>query len=343
VLVCEILRIPAPLEPDRESTMARNEILKQVGFILQPHPEYLDGDLVVRYGPFLKAFRRGLEKSPLVASNPMVNSETERVVTSKSKLISKGCDLTVPGILKIIDLNLPKYYRSTTEAFLRMKPPGGVFRIDDFARFMRSINVDLPDEKLQELFNVYDKNGNGGLDAWEFIERFGPAINGHTSTSLFMAGKSNKREPTKLKQVQLNAEQVKELVMARLPFHFKSSTKAFLSAKGGVNPRSHTISFADLRLFLNNLNIVVPDETVHDLFKFLDIGGKGSITCADFIKAFGHAISGENCDNISDANHVIFQLRLSFEFVLFIEPSFFSCKRCRFTMPVLTSDYQRFL
>jgi hypothetical protein len=52
-----------------------------------------------------------------------------------------------------MDHNLPKYYSSTTEAYLRMKPPGGVLSMNDFRRFMRSINLDLSEDMEKELFS----------------------------------------------------------------------------------------------------------------------------------------------------------------------------------------------
>lgn len=54
--------------------------------------------------------------------------------------------------MKIMDQNLPKYYSSTTECYLRMKPPGGVMTIKDFRRFMRSINLELSECMEKELF-----------------------------------------------------------------------------------------------------------------------------------------------------------------------------------------------
>lgn len=54
--------------------------------------------------------------------------------------------------MKIMDQNLPKYYSSTTECYLRMKPPGGVMTIKDFRRFMRSINLELSESMEKELF-----------------------------------------------------------------------------------------------------------------------------------------------------------------------------------------------
>ena len=229
-LVCEIMRVPAPVDFDHESVEARKEILADVGFKLSRNPVDPKGMKVVRYGNFLRAFKAALEKSPLAAENPYARSEAEHA--HKHSTVKKS-DLSIEEILKVMDQNLPKYYRSTTEAFLRMKPPGGILRIEDFGRFMRSINLDLPDEKLKELFLVYDKNGSGGLEAWEFIESFGPAINGHSapSTSLDMGTKGRRREPKHLKEVQLTAEQTRDMIMARLPFHYKSSTKAFLAAK----------------------------------------------------------------------------------------------------------------
>jgi len=227
-IVCDILRVPAPVGEDHESVSARKEILEDVGFRILPDPVHGE---VVRYGPFLQAFRDALEKSPISATNPYTKGEAEHLKDAKKQI--KKSDLTTKEIQKAMDENLPKYYRSTTEAFLRMKPPGGVLGIEDFARFMRTINLDLPDEKLHELFIKYDKNRSGGLEAWEFIDAFGPAINGHvdTSTSLFMPGLRPRREPKKLREIPLDAEQTRQLIMARLPFHYKSSTKAFLAAK----------------------------------------------------------------------------------------------------------------
>ena len=51
-----------------------------------------------------------------------------------------------------MEINLPKYYSSTTQAYLRMKPPGGVLLMKDFRRFMRSINLDLSPEMEKELY-----------------------------------------------------------------------------------------------------------------------------------------------------------------------------------------------
>lgn len=57
-------------------------------------------------------------------------------------------------------------------------------------------------------------------------------------------------------------------------------------------------------MFLKNMNIVVPDETIMGLFKYLDEDNNGYVSAKEFIKAFGHAISGEKADNIGDAEHV---------------------------------------
>lgn len=71
-----------------------------------------------------------------------------------------------------------------------------------------------------------------------------------------------------------------------------------------MNPRSNTIEFKDLKVWLQNLNIIVPDDTIKELFKFLDEDGSGDVTAQEFIKVFGHAISGERAENIGDAEHV---------------------------------------
>jgi len=240
-----------------------------------------------------------------VSANPYIKSEEDHAAAVRKR--ANKSDLTIDEILKAMDANLPKYYKSTTEAFLRMKPPGGIFRITDFARFMRSINLDLPDAKLQELFSTYDKDGSGGLEAWEFIESFGPSINGHadTNTSLAFTPQVVKQSRA-LKEVPLSVEQVRTMIMGRLPLHYRSSTKAFLAAKGGVNPRSHTIAFKDLKVWLQNLNIIVPDDTIRGLFKYLDEDGSGDVSAREFIKAFGRAISGESAENINDAEHLSF-------------------------------------
>jgi Ca2+-binding EF-hand superfamily protein len=259
----------------------------------------------VQYFTYKKGYRDALEKSPLVAVNPYVKSEADHAAALK-KQVQKS-DLTITEILKVMDANLPKYYKSTTEAFLRMKPPGGIFRIADFARFMRSINLDLADDKLQELFNTYDKDLSGGLEAWEFIESFGPSINGHADTNTSLAFTPHvKKHSRALKEVPLSVEQVRAIILARLPLHYRSSTKAFLAAKGGANPRSHTIAFKDLKVWLQNLNIIVPDDTIKGLFKYLDEDGSGGVTAREFIKAFGCAISGESAENINDAEHLSF-------------------------------------
>ena len=122
-----------------------------------------------------------------------------------------------------------------------------------------------------------------------------------------MGGNSNLREPRKLKEAQLTPYDVRQIIMQRLPLHYRSSTKAFLSAKGGVNKRSNTIDFNALKLFLKNMNIVVPDETIQGLFKYLDKNGDGQVSCAEFIAAFGHSISGERADNIGCAKHLSFE------------------------------------
>jgi Ca2+-binding EF-hand superfamily protein len=74
--------------------------------------------------------------------------------------------------------------------------------------------------------------------------------------------------------------------------------------QGGADPRCQTISFKDLKVFLQNMNIVVPDETIEGLFKYLDADGSGGVHAKEFIKTFGHAISGEKADNISSSDHV---------------------------------------
>jgi Ca2+-binding EF-hand superfamily protein len=210
-----------------------------------------------------------------------------------------------------MDENLPKYYSSTTDAYLKMKPPHGVFRLNDFARFMRSIGIDLTNDNviLKELFAEYDKNKNGHLDAWEFIACFGPSINGHSysSTSLkFGDDKKHKKQSRELLEKPLDATQTRAIIAERLPLHYKSSTKAFLAAKGGVNKRSNVIMFPDFKLWLQNMNIIVPDQTVRDLFAYLDTDGSGQVSCAEFIECFGHAISGEQSKNIQDAEHLSF-------------------------------------
>jgi Ca2+-binding EF-hand superfamily protein len=264
---------------------------------------YIAASLLLRCAR--QGFRDSLEKSPLVSANPYMKSEEDHAAAVRKR--ANKSDLTIDEILKAMDANLPKYYKSTTEAFLRMKPPGGIFRIADFARFMRSINLDLPDAKLQELFSTYDKDGSGGLEAWEFIESFGPSINGHadTNTSLAFTPQVVKQSRA-LKEVPLSVEQVRTMIMGRLPLHYRSSTKAFLAAKGGVNPRSHTIAFKDLKVWLQNLNIIVPDDTIRGLFKYLDEDGSGDVSAREFIKAFGRAISGESAENINDAEHLSF-------------------------------------
>lgn len=236
-VVCGIMKMPAPTNDDPLSAKARSSILEGLGFTLIPNPEKPEAGPVVKYGAFLEAFRVALEKSPLASTNPHTKSDE---LVKKQGIQVKTSDLTIEEIYKVMDQNLPKYYRSTTDAFLKIKPRGGVLQMDDFARFMRSINLNLPEEKLRLMFDRYDVNKNGGLDAWEFIESFGPSINGHfdTSTSLFMGGKSKKKEGHALKEVQLNAEQTRDVILERLPFHYKSSTKAFLAAKVGEAARS---------------------------------------------------------------------------------------------------------
>jgi hypothetical protein len=229
--VCDILRIPAPLGSDKQSTEARNQILAHCNFKIIQDPEHGNAE-VVEYGHFLKAFRQALRTSPLIATNPYVQSDAER--SMMKQLVVKKTDMTFAEIAKAIDMNLPKYYRSTTEAYLKMKPPGGKMRLPDFARFMRSINLDVDDEMLEKMFKKYDKNHNGSIDAWEFFDGFGGSISGHkddSCTSLFMDKGSKPRKPIEAKAVNLTAEETCELIKARLPFHFRSSTKAFLAAK----------------------------------------------------------------------------------------------------------------
>lgn len=302
-IICDILRIPNPSNLDQQSSDSRKKILTQCGFKLVPHPKN-PKEKVIEYGKFLKAFHRALRTTPLIASNPYVKSDIERSLNANKLNVLKS-NMSKEEIVKAIDLNLPKYYRSTTEAFLRMKPPGGKMRIKDFGRFMRSINLDLTDDMLLQVFKEFDKNNNGALDAWEFFDGFGGSISGHkdTSTSLFMGNPLPFKEPKHIEEANLTAEQTCELIKARLPFHYRSSTKAFLAAKGG-DPNSKGIAFKDLKLFLQNLNIVVPDSAINGLFKYLDDDGSGKVTAKEFIAAFGHAISGEKADNIQDSDHL---------------------------------------
>jgi len=302
-IICDILRIPPPLGPDKQSSEARRQILTQNRFKVIPHPVN-QNEYVVEYGKFLKSFRAALRTTPLIASNPYVKSDFERTMAANKENVKKN-DMTKEEVVKAIDMNLPKYYRSTTEAYLRMKPPGGRMKLPDFGRFMRSINLDLDDSMLLTIFRNFDKNHNGAIDAWEFFDGFGGSISGHqdSSTSLCM-DKLPFKEPKQVKAVKLSASETCELIKQRLPLHFRSSTKAFLAAKGGADPRSNTIAFKDLKIFLQNLNIIVPDESIKGLFDYLDDDGSGGVTAKEFIQTFGHAISGERSDNIQDANHV---------------------------------------
>lgn len=229
-IICDILRIPAPLGPDKPSVESRKQILHHVNFKIESDPDN-PGEEVVEYGHFLKAFRQSLRTTPLIATNPYVKSDAER---NMKKMTVTKTKMTFDEISKAIDLNLPKYYRSTTDAFLKMKPPGGKLKVGDFARFMRSINLDLDDDMLNKMFRKYDKNHNGAIDAWEFFECFGGAISGHkddSSTSLFMDKVRAPKQAREMKVKDLTPKEVCELIKERLPFHFRSSTKAFLAAK----------------------------------------------------------------------------------------------------------------
>jgi len=138
-------------------------------------------------------------------------------------------------------------------------------------------------------------------------------MNGSTKmgTSLHMReevkkSKKNRQLSKPIHQLNLTAEEARQIVVKRLPYHFKSSRKAFLAAKAGSDPRTNQLGFKDFSVFLRNMNVDIPDEAVRGLFQYLDNDNSGVLSAPEFIKAFGHSISGEQAHDINDSSHLSF-------------------------------------
>lgn len=82
------------------------------------------------------------------------------------------------------------------------------------------------------------------------------------------------------------------------------------------------------------MNVIVPDETVRGLFKYLDTDGSGDISAREFIKAFGHAISGEKAENISDSAYVSL-LKPRFHVVIVAKLNLVSSFNCSYRTQIL--------
>jgi hypothetical protein len=96
--VCGFLKLPAPVGPDKASIEARIEILSNVGMPIKKDPSDPSVE-VVKYGPFLKKFTKGLELSPLVNSDKFDLSDAEKLAAQRQPRGKN--DLTLEEIHKV--------------------------------------------------------------------------------------------------------------------------------------------------------------------------------------------------------------------------------------------------
>lgn len=202
-------------------------------------------------------------------------------------------ELTVPEVKAMVEERLGQYFSSSTKAFLKAKgtKKSSSMSLDDMRNFLINMNIQVGDATIKELMSEFDENGDGDVDAKEFLSNFGAAISGSGQNQMATGFTNTRNEKVTVvpEKPLWTKEGVRAVLGQRLGLYNKSATAAFMKAK---SCRSLTMNFGDMRQMLLNLNIEADDDVVQGIMDEIDTDNNGTIDCVEFMQAFGGDIAG---------------------------------------------------